>query len=346
MANKNGQKPGAHVGKQGQPTTNMNSKNARRNARRREARRMSRQGISAPIAKGFRALNSGAMVSGSGDVVRVRHREYVADVIGSTSFATTVFKINPGLVTSFPWLSNLAANFEKYRFRSLRFAFESSVATTAAGSVMLGIDLDALDVAPGTKAQMLQMQNVVRSNVWDNSVSTIPEGVPELFVRTGNVPTGADAKTYDAGQLVIGRVGTADSTSVIGEVWFEYDVELHTPQSTQAPVLSASGSAPSGLWTGVTFAGDLRVEVVSGASLRIYGFSGITYQITHVSTGAGPGASGVIDAITLYNNMVTQGTNTIEVLIVRGAGVFTLNLGTADPQQLLITPVEPFPGSV
>lgn len=294
----------------------------------------------APVAVGFRTINSGAMVSGTGDVVRVRHREYVGDVLGSTAFSTTVFKINPGLAGSFPWLANMAANFEKYRFRSLRFMFESSVATTQAGSVMLGIDLDTLDAVPATKAQMLQMQNVVRSNVWDCSQSSLPEGVPELFTRTGAVPAGADAKTYDAGQLIIGVVGTAD-TSVIGEAWFEYDVELHTPQFAQAAVFSLAATTATGAWDASTFLGELRAQPAGAGNedLTIFGFSGTYYQITLVSD-LGTSAT-VTGAPTVFNEFITGTSRQVQVIVVNGTSAFTILRPTGVTNaELFVTPLQ------
>lgn len=305
--------------------------------------------VDAPVSKGFRSLNTGAIINGSGDVIRVRHREYIADITGSTGFTTQVFRINPGVASTFPWLSNLAANFEKYRFRSLKFMFESSVATTTSGSVMLAIDLDVLDAPPATKAIMLQMQNVVRSNVWDPSASALPESVPELFVRTGAVPSGADAKTYDAGQLIVGTVGQAD-TSVIGEAWFEYDVELHTPQATQAAVYSSTVNAPTGSFFDATFAGELKVVAISSTEVRIEAFPTTLYQITVLMDGAGSNASmlaGTADV--LFTKNVSSATEAVQILVVRvtatssASGMILRTFGTGAVRNVLITPVESIP---
>jgi len=34
--------------------------------------------------------------------VRIRHREYIADVAGSVTFASTAFAVNPGIAATFP----------------------------------------------------------------------------------------------------------------------------------------------------------------------------------------------------------------------------------------------------
>jgi len=314
----------------------------------RNRRRRQRQGkgemslVSAPVSKGFRSVNSGARISGGGDVVRIVHREYVADVAPTgTGFQTFVYKINPGLSGSFPWLSNLAANFEKYRFRSLRFMFQSSVATTSSGSVMMAIDLDTLDPAPATKAAMLQMQKVVRANVWDQAVSAIPEGVPELFVRTGNVPSGADAKTYDAGQLIIGVVGA--TAGVIGEAWFEYDVELHTPQTNQASPFSLVANTDDGSWDDGSFVGELGFTVTAPNIFVVQGFPGITYQFT-LSSDDSADTLAISGGTELFAASVTDGGQRLVTRVRAGAVSYsvTCNPSVTPVRKILVTPVQSF----
>jgi hypothetical protein len=192
--------------------------------------------------------------------------------------------VNPGLSATFPWLANLAANFEKYRFKKLRFFYKSSVSTVAQGSVMLAIDLDALDAPPASKAVMLQMQTVVRSNVWQECSSTLPESVGELFTRSGAVPAGADAKTYDCGQLIVGTVGT--TAGMIGEVWFEYDVELHTPQVTQASVQSLAIRDTGGELASLASSGSLAYSVNSSSSFTVQTAPGTTYLVNFIGNSA------------------------------------------------------------
>jgi hypothetical protein len=236
--------------------------NQKRNQKRREARA---QGVG--VAEGFRTVNTGPRITGSGNVTVVKHKEYVADLTSTgAGYQVSSFRINAGIPTTFPWLYNLAANFEKYKFRKLHFVYHSSVATTTSGSVMLAIDLDALDSAPATKAQMLQMNKVVRSNVWEGCRSEVPQSVGQLFIRTGAVPAGADAKTYDVGSLFVALSGV--DAGVAGEVWFEYEVELHTPQSTQAAVFSAEANWNASDWLTFSKSGYLGVSQ-QGASIVI-----------------------------------------------------------------------------
>jgi len=44
----------------------------------------------------------------------VSHREYLRDIQGTTAFTNTSLPLNPGLFTTFPWLSNLAQCYQEY----------------------------------------------------------------------------------------------------------------------------------------------------------------------------------------------------------------------------------------
>lgn len=58
----------------------------------------------------------------------ITHREYIGDVITSGTagaFKTNTYYINPGLNKTFPWLSQIAQNFESYRMLGCAFEFKS-----------------------------------------------------------------------------------------------------------------------------------------------------------------------------------------------------------------------------
>jgi hypothetical protein len=201
-----------------------------RSARKRRNRRSG--GViqtSVPVSIGTRSVNPVARIGGAGNVVRVAHREYVADVNGSVAYSVVGYAVNPGQAGTFPWLSILARNFEKYRFRKCHFIFQSSVSTTVGGVVLSAIDLDASDPAPPTKQTIMSYQGAARSNVWLEHKAAMPEMQPELYVRSGLLPGNTDVKTYDAGNFWLATQGEIDD-SAIGELYVEYDVELHVPQ--------------------------------------------------------------------------------------------------------------------
>lgn len=97
----------------------------------------------------------------SSESVVFRHREYIADVSSSTTFTTTSYSVNPGLSATFPYLCNIAQNFQEYQFNGLVFEFKSTSAdalnstNTALGSVILAAQYRADAPLFVDKQQML-----------------------------------------------------------------------------------------------------------------------------------------------------------------------------------------------
>lgn len=166
--------------------------------------------------------------------VRIVHREYFADVVGNTTFGTSAYNVQPGLPTAFPWLSQIANNFEKYKFKRLTFHYVNISATSERGRVTLALDKDALDDAPATKAELFQYEGAAEGSVWDKLSLNCPHALERvLFTRNGTI-SNSDLKTYDIGKLIVAVSNTAD-TSTVGELFVEYEVELSIPQPKSCP---------------------------------------------------------------------------------------------------------------
>jgi len=74
-----------------------------------------------------------------------RHRELICDINESVLFTINTFQLNPGLSTTFPFLSNIAQNFQEYHFNGLIFEYKSTAAMSlvsgtniAMGTIMMG----------------------------------------------------------------------------------------------------------------------------------------------------------------------------------------------------------------
>jgi hypothetical protein len=188
------------------------------------------------------SANNGPPVFGrSGGNLTVAHREFLTDVTGTTSFTLNSYFINPGLVTTFPFLSQLAANYEQYRLKGLVFEFKSTSGTavgstnTALGTVIMSTNYDTLDTNFTSKQQMDAYQFTVSSLPSQNCIHPIEckprlNTLSEQYVRTGSVPSGADQRFYDMGNFQIATVGMQSGTTVVGELWVSYDIELLRPK--------------------------------------------------------------------------------------------------------------------
>jgi hypothetical protein len=203
--------------------------------------------------------------------VILRHREYIGDVLASTTFQNTTFNINPGLQGSFPYLSQVAAAFEMYKMRGLVYEFKS----TSSDSVLSSNTSSALGVvAMATQynsvansfTSLLQLENHEFANASKPSCDFVHPveckrselALSEMYVRTGNPPSNADLRLYDLGVLNVAVSGSQASGGVLGQLWASYEVEFYQPlYATPFSVLSdhsVGSSITNVAWFGTTHA--------------------------------------------------------------------------------------------
>lgn len=75
----------------------------------------------------------------------IKHKELIGYLSGG-EFSQFTTKIQPGLETSFPWLSGIASNFEYYHINNMTFEFVSNLPTTSKGLVFMAMDYNAADI--------------------------------------------------------------------------------------------------------------------------------------------------------------------------------------------------------
>jgi hypothetical protein len=163
------------------------------------------------------------------DTYRVRHSEYIADVKGSVNFSVSKYRVNPADGRTFPWLSAIAPNFEKYRFVSLKFELKPQAPSITSGVIMMAFDYDPTDPAPATKAALFQYDGAMRTNSWSSQSMAMKKLTPRL---TSSYPpsASADLRLTDAANLFVATSGQS-GTEPISELWATYEVELMIPQS-------------------------------------------------------------------------------------------------------------------
>nr|AQU11732.1 capsid protein [Cruciviridae sp.] len=173
----------------------------------------------------------------------VRHREYIGDVYASTAFALTSYPINPGLIGTFPWLSQSADSYEQYKMRGLVFEFKSmssdavlsTASSSALGTVIFSTQYNALDT-PFTDKRT--MENYEFATSCKPSVSMLhpveckasQTANVDYYIR--NAPASGDQRLYDLGVFSVAVQGMqgAASNQVIGELWATFEVELLKPK--------------------------------------------------------------------------------------------------------------------
>lgn len=208
--------------------------------------------VNAPVAAGYIQEMSKPELGGRRSFI-VHHREFIADINGSVAFAATTFDINPGIFTTFPWLSQMAPLFEQYRVKHLKFDYEATQSSAKIGSVILTTDYDAADSAPTTKIQAMDYYGATRGQSWTSFSHVCKKSsmaaYKKRYVRSEALPANADIKTYDIGKFFICTVGQ-DNTNQIGELYVDYTFEFFTPQLSN----SSAGVVGGRIIGGGTFA--------------------------------------------------------------------------------------------
>jgi len=205
-----------------------------------------------------------------GESIVVRHREYLSDVITSANvgqFAIESFALNPGLDTSFPWLSGIAQQYQEYTWKGLIFEYVSTSGSTVIGAGSLG----SIEMATQYRSTAAPFTNKV--TMLNEHFST--DGKPSIdfchpvecdpaenpfniqYVRGAAVPIGEDPKMYDLGTFSIASVGSPAASVNVGELWVSYEVELRKPQvadvvnlyGESAHYVNAAASTTSNLGT-------------------------------------------------------------------------------------------------
>jgi hypothetical protein len=188
----------------------------------------------------------------------------------ATPFAIYVASINPGLGFLFPWLHNVAVNFEKYRFRRLRFRYVPAVSTITSGTVALAVDPDASDDLPTSIPAMLSFQNACAVNTWMGcDINTQSSALAEVrYIRSGSVAD-TDVKLYDLGNFLYGTTTTVtNSPGDLGYMFVDYEVDLinpaaHIDENAEAEsfVLKSQSTVDYAPFAGAERFGDLPIQV-------------------------------------------------------------------------------------
>ena len=178
--------------------------------------------------------------------VTLSHREYIADIFAPETagvFSNQTFGLNPALPGTFPWLSQVAANYEEYTIKQLIFTFRSTVTDFVAsngqvGTIIIATQYNANDAPFSSKQDMMEYAGRVSGKVSQGVVHGVEcdpaqmSGSTGKYTRSGPAPPGEDIKTYDLGTVNVATANTpaAFNNQAVGELWVSYTVELRKPK--------------------------------------------------------------------------------------------------------------------
>lgn len=215
-----------------------------------------------------------------GQSIVVRHKEFLTEVRGATTFTVrNEFDLNPGLSTTFPWLSGIASQYSQYKIRGLVYHYvptSGSIATAspALGTVMIQTSYRATEAAPTSKLEMLNeywSSEAKPSEEFCHPIECDPKENPfnVQYIRSGNLPSTENQLMYDLGRTTIAVSGQQANDQVLGDLWVTYEIELKKPVLTNANNADIFGYAMTAS-TGITNAAPFG----SNAAERFNSFPG------------------------------------------------------------------------
>lgn len=292
------------------------------------------------------------------ETVVFRHREYLGDLTSSVGFTPQTFSLNPGLETTFPYLSNIASNFQEYKFRGLIFEYKSTSSTvvTGANTAMGTVSMVAQyrsDAPPLTsKLSLLNEMWSAEGRPSDTFIMPVEcdpreNPVSIQYVRTGALPPNQDVKLYDLAKVTIATQGQQTAGTIIGELWISYEVELLKPilgsgsnnmndDAARYSRIGATNAAPIG-FPGVTFYDTIGLVLTNNSISMPPGKYGtyainITWTATAVVAVA-PLVSSFFGTLTNASYTPNNGSTTDKLTY---NAIWTLNTDTLDDVPSLV----------
>jgi hypothetical protein len=236
---KQGQKPkGNKNRRRNKPKNNQRPQRGPRPARQNQTREITDVPLGNNQRMGFNRNSASKTVTKD---------EYIGDIAGTVAFTTTQYSVQPGQTATFPWLSIEAKQWEKYEFQKLEFYLKPEVTqyTTNAnsGKVILSFDSDASDPAPLNKQEAEDVMPMADGMSYQTISLNIPKFILQshhdsFYVRPGNLPGGADIKTYDLGNLFVSTIGQGAGVPNMMELRVRYTCTL------MIPILENTAAAP------------------------------------------------------------------------------------------------------
>ena len=207
------------------------------------------------IANAHSVLPTVPHLSGSNDetgAVTISHREYLTDIYApgsqgaqtSVPFQNTAFALNPGLQSTFPFLSQIAQNYDEYELIQCIFHYRSTTTDIGnstsgqCGTVIMATNYNPAQPAFTDKQQMMEYAHAHSCKTTESMVHGVEcdpsknSGSAQKFIRSNPVVTDQDLKTYDLGtfQIAIANAPPGYSGLPVGELWVEYKVVLRKPK--------------------------------------------------------------------------------------------------------------------
>lgn len=178
--------------------------------------------------------------------LHVAHSELIASINTPSSgdYLICGLMLNPGNQTAFPWLSQLALNFEYYNFKNLKFRYVPRCSMMVSGSCVMAVDYDVMDSSPVHMADIANMLGAKPFAVYENAMTVCDPRSLHLYPYRYLRSSGNDPRLEAVGNFFL-MINTGDVDTTMGDLWVDYDIELFCPQFAEpsGAVRTAPGTA-------------------------------------------------------------------------------------------------------
>lgn len=220
------------------------------------------------------------------DSIIVHHREYIGDLYSTTTFSSVNVPLNPGLSSSFPWLSRIAVGFQEYQILGMVVEYVPELSEVASNELSLGFVTLAAQYRtdlPTYPSNAIALESQFATSGKPNlplclGIECDPRmsSYNKWFIRSSTTYVG-DVKTFDFVDLNILVGGMQTGSQIAGQIWVSYEIELLRPTALldpsqlyfaihdQPPNAGVSSTVPTGVSNVVGYQNNL-----SGAA-TIYG---------------------------------------------------------------------------
>jgi len=176
---------------------------------------------------------------GMTETVRVRHREFVANIVvpaTPSAFVNRLFRINPGNAITFPWLASLANSYQQYKIKGMVAEYVTNCADFASqfamGTVTLCTNYNVQD-APFTNAVQCETSSFSVTSKPSMNILHALECDPNSmsYKQYYTAPNGSQINPInDFAMLQVVTEGlTASAGAIMGRLYISYDIELTKP---------------------------------------------------------------------------------------------------------------------
>lgn len=251
----------------------------------------------------------------------LKKQEFVQNIVpfSGPKFSATKFEVNPGIKTTFPWLSSIAMSFQKYVIKHITFEYKTAQSTFAPGMVMLAPSFDVRNEVPKTKSEMLEYAKAVRSPVWKDFSLRLDErqvmSYKTYYMRNGGKTE--DLHLYDPFFLLVATDAVSDELEYIGELWVSYEIHFIDPIRLDSTVdefedyvyFTGQNTLQNAIFQNCTkFNGGLDVVVTTPTSLTFkQTFTGFILLLVDFTNHGNSPTAGITQSIVSDNGKVATG---------------------------------------